>query len=133
MTPEFHYCSVIGKWNFLEKSTRPDISGSIHQCARFSERPKCSHAEAVKQIGCYLLATKDKGLLIRPNYRRYFKCWVDADFSGNWQQRDTHNDLSPAQVGLFILPGHRSHGPKRYRQSRHYLPWKVSASPYPRV
>ena len=37
MTPEFHYRSVIGKLNFLEKSTRPDISVSVHQCARFSE------------------------------------------------------------------------------------------------
>ena len=40
MQPEFHSRSVIGKLNFLEKSTRPDISVSIHQCARFSESPK---------------------------------------------------------------------------------------------
>ena len=37
MTLEFHYHSVIGKLNFLEKSTRLDISVSVHQCARFSE------------------------------------------------------------------------------------------------
>ena len=30
-TQEFHYHSVIGKLNFLEKSTRPDISVSMHQ------------------------------------------------------------------------------------------------------
>ena len=84
MTLDFHYRSMIGKLNFLEKSTRPDISVSVHQCARFSERPKRSHAEAVKRIGRYLLATKDKGLIIHPNELRYFECWVDADFSGNW-------------------------------------------------
>ena len=39
MTPDFHYHSVIGKLNFLEKSTRPDISVSVHQCARFTEHP----------------------------------------------------------------------------------------------
>ena len=72
MTPEFHYRTVIGKLNFLEKSTRPDILVSVHQCARFSERPKRSHAEAVKRIGHYLLATKDKGLLICPNELKYF-------------------------------------------------------------
>ena len=75
MTPDFHYRSVIGKLNFLEKSTRPDILVSMHQCARFSERPKRSHVEAVKRIGRYLLATKDKGLLIRLNELRYFECW----------------------------------------------------------
>ena len=84
MNPDFHYRSVIGKLNFVEKSTQPDISVSMHQCARFSERPKRSHAEAVKRIGRYLLATKGKGLLIRPNELKYFECWVDADFSGNW-------------------------------------------------
>ena len=31
MTPEFHYRSVIGKLNFLEKSTHPGISVSVHQ------------------------------------------------------------------------------------------------------
>ena len=30
----FHYHSVIGKLNFLEKSTHPDISVGVHQCAR---------------------------------------------------------------------------------------------------
>ena len=59
MQPEFHYQSVIGKLNFLEKSTRPDISVSVHQCVRFSESPKKSHAEDVKCIGRYLLATQD--------------------------------------------------------------------------
>ena len=33
MTQEFHYRSVIGKRNFLEKSTCLDISISVHQCA----------------------------------------------------------------------------------------------------
>ena len=43
MSPDFHYCSVICKLNFLEKSTTPDISVSVHQCAHFSESPKKSH------------------------------------------------------------------------------------------
>ena len=97
MTPEFHYRNVIGKLNFLEKSTRPDISVSVHQCARFSEHPMRSHAEAVKRIGCYLLATKDKGLLIHPNEQKFFECWVDADFSGNRRQKDAHNDPMTAK------------------------------------
>jgi hypothetical protein len=32
----FNYWSVIGKLNFLEKSTRPDISCVMHQCAQFA-------------------------------------------------------------------------------------------------
>ena len=93
MQPEFHYHSVMGKLNFLEKSTRPDISVSIHHCARFSESPKKSHAEAVKRKGRYLLATRDKGLMIYPNKDWHFDCWVDADFAANLRHADAHIDL----------------------------------------
>ena len=104
MTPDFHYRSVIGKLNFLEKSTSPDISISVHQCTRFSENPKQSHTEAVKRIGRYLLSSRDKRLLIHPNKRWHFDCWVDADFAGNWRQRDAHVDpmTSKSRSGWLV-------------------------------
>ena len=92
MPPDFHYRSVIGKLNFLEKSTRPDISVSVHQCSCFSESPKKSHAEAIKHIGCYLLTTRDTGSVIQPNKDWHFDCWVDANFAGNWRQVDARID-----------------------------------------
>ena len=92
MTLDFHYCSVIGKLNFLEKSTCLDISISMHQCACFSENPKYSHAEVVKHIGCYLLSSRNKGLIICPNKQWHFDSWVDTDFMGNWRQKDAHID-----------------------------------------
>jgi uncharacterized protein (UPF0147 family) len=55
----FHYRSVIGKLNFLEKSTRPDIAYAVHQCARFCEDPRKSHFEAVMHLAKYLAATSD--------------------------------------------------------------------------
>jgi len=79
----WEYRSVIGKLNFLEKSTRPDISYAVHQCARFSIDPKVTHTEAVLRIGQYLLATRDKGFIMAPK-SHLFDCWVDADFAGNW-------------------------------------------------
>ncbi|KAL7563108.1 hypothetical protein ACA910_012292 [Epithemia clementina (nom. ined.)] len=81
---EFHYRSVIGKLNFLEKSTRPDISYAVHQCARFSSQPKQSHGLAVKRIGKYLKGTADQGIIFKPDPSKSFHCWVDADFAGNW-------------------------------------------------
>jgi hypothetical protein len=41
----FHYRSIIGKLNYLEKSTRPDISHAVHQCVRFSSCPMDSQAK----------------------------------------------------------------------------------------
>ena len=52
---KWQYRSVIGKLNFIEKSTRPDLAYAVHQCARFSAEPKKSHAVAVKRIAKYLL------------------------------------------------------------------------------
>ncbi len=37
---EFDYRHVIGKLLYLEKSTRPDISCAVHQCARHCANPK---------------------------------------------------------------------------------------------
>jgi hypothetical protein len=62
----FHYRSVIGKLNYLEKSTHPDISFAVHQCARFSSNPKQSHAMAVHYIARYLAATREKGITLAP-------------------------------------------------------------------
>jgi hypothetical protein len=92
----WHYRSVIGKLNFVEKSTRLDLAYSVHQCARFSADPKDSHAKAVKRIGKYLLATKDKGLILNPR-EHSFDCWVDADFVGNWNRVNADVDPSTAK------------------------------------
>ena len=61
---KWDYRSVIGKLNFLEKSTRPEIAYAVHQCARFASNPRRSHANAVKYLCRYLAATKDKGLIL---------------------------------------------------------------------
>jgi hypothetical protein len=42
------------------------------------------HSEVVKRIGCYLLGTRDKGFILRPNFTKSFECYVDADYCGNW-------------------------------------------------
>ena len=83
---DWHYRSIIGKLNFLEKSTRPDLAYAVHQCARFSANPKASHAQAVKQIGRYLLANRDKGIILKPDASMALEDWVDADVCGNWNR-----------------------------------------------
>jgi hypothetical protein len=100
----FDYRSVIGKLNYLEKSTRPDISFAVHQCARFCADPRDSHGKAVKWLGRYLKATKDRGIRFKPN-RDTFDCYVDADFSGNWYPDDAAWDVDTARsrTGFVIL------------------------------
>lgn len=60
----WNYCSVIGKLNYIAQNTQPDISFAVHQCARYSANLTALHELAVKRIGRYLLATRDKGLIL---------------------------------------------------------------------
>jgi hypothetical protein len=92
----WHYRSIIGKLNFLEKSTQPDIAYAVHQCARFSSNPRYEHGNAVKRIGRYLMGTKDKGIECRPTYEG-IECYADADFSGNWDKQLAPDDNATAR------------------------------------
>ncbi len=86
----FHYRCIIGKLNYLEKSTRPDISYAMHQCACFSADPRQPHADAVKWLGRYLKGAKDKGMILKPT-RTSFDMYVDANFAGNWKQSEAES------------------------------------------
>jgi Reverse transcriptase (RNA-dependent DNA polymerase) len=92
-SPDFneswHYRSVSGKLNYLEKSTRPDIAYAVHQCARFASNPKFEHGKAVKHIGQYLLGTKDKGIECKPT-KESVESYADADFAGKIGVSKTH-------------------------------------------
>jgi hypothetical protein len=101
----FHYRSIIGKLNFLEKSTRPDIAYAVHQCARFCEDPKQTHADAVLHLIKYLSATRDKGIILDPKHDQSFEVYADADFAGNWHKFTAHTDPSTAKSrsGYVIL------------------------------
>ena len=84
----FHYRSVIGKLNYLEKATRPDISFATHQCARYVADPKKSHARAELWLGCYLLHSRRKGIRFKVDITRGLEVFVDASFAGKWDKQN---------------------------------------------
>jgi hypothetical protein len=101
----FDYRSIVGKLNYLEKSTRPDISCAVHQCARFVSQPKQQHGKAIKYLGRYLSTSADKGLLYKPDTSRKLECFVDSDFSGNWNKEEAQEDSDTAKsrTGFIIM------------------------------
>jgi len=54
----WNYRSILGKLNYLKKSTCPDIAYGVHQLARFAANPKESHVLAMLRIGRYLHTNK---------------------------------------------------------------------------
>ena len=99
---EYDYRQVVGKLLYLEKSTRPDISCAVHQCARHCSDPKMQHTIAVKRIGRYLLATKDRGLIMKPN-QEGMECWVDAAHATEWNSKTASNDSNTARSRMGYL------------------------------
>ena len=101
---EWKYRTLIGKLNFLEKSTRPDIAYPVHQCARYMANPKQSHGKAIKRIGRYLLRTRNKGYYIKPDSEKGFECYVDASYLGDWDKSIAMDDPATAKSrGAFIV------------------------------
>ena len=63
----FHYRSVVGKLNYLEKGTRPDIGYATHQCACFCEDLRATHRKAVEHLVKYLKSTTKLGIVLKPD------------------------------------------------------------------
>jgi hypothetical protein len=99
---DFEYRQVIGKLLYLEKSTRPDISCAVHQCARHCANPKIQHTAAVKRIGRYLLGTKDKGLIMKPN-QEGMECWVDAAHASEWNNKTASSNPNTARSRMGYI------------------------------
>ena len=99
----FHYRSIIGKLNYLEKGTRSDISYITHQCARYTENPRSNHAKAIRWLARYLKGTRDKGFEMKPDLSKGIEVFVDADFCGNWDRKDSLNtDTARSRHGYVI-------------------------------
>jgi len=100
----FHYRRVIGKLNYLEKSTRPEIAYAVHQCARFTANPKEEHGNALKWLGRYLFATKDRGLILKPSGDS-FDVYVDSSFAGDWFPEGAMDDVDTARsrYGYIVM------------------------------
>jgi len=99
----FHYRSVIGKLNYLEKGSRPDIAFIVHQCARFCETPKVEHGNAIRWVVKYLKGTRNRGVILNPNSDLGLEVFVDADFAGNWDPKEfTDRDTARSRHGYII-------------------------------
>ena len=82
---------------------RPDICYAVQQCSRFNANPTKDHEEAVKRICRYLLLTKDKGLILRPDKTRGLECYVDADWAGAWSSHYSADTLSTHSRSGFVI------------------------------
>jgi hypothetical protein len=82
----WNYPSVIGQLNYLAQNSQPDISFTVHQCARFSKEPKALQEKSVRRIIYYLQCTRDKPLIMKQNKNISLDAYCDSGFAGVWHQ-----------------------------------------------
>jgi hypothetical protein len=93
-TGAFSYSSVVGMLLYLSGHTRPDIAYAVDCAAWYMFCPKKSHEEALKQIGRYLKATCNRGLIIKPSSGVLkTDAYPDANFAGMYGY-EHHDDPS---------------------------------------
>ena len=51
---DWNHASVVGMLLHVSNNTRPDVAFAVSQVARFTAKPKASHARAVKSIARHL-------------------------------------------------------------------------------
>lgn len=99
----FNYASVVGMLLYLSGHTRPDIAYAVNCAARFMFNPKLSHELALKRIGRYLKATRDKGLILNPSSVMKVDCYPDADFAGLYgYEKDNDPVCVKSRTGYVI-------------------------------
>jgi hypothetical protein len=78
----FSYASVVGMLLYLSGHSCPDIAYAVNCCAHYMFNPCLSHEKALKRIGRYLKATRDKGLILIPSKVLKVDSFPDANFAG---------------------------------------------------
>ena len=100
---DWKYRTLTGMLGYLQQTSRPDILMASHQCARFNADPKLCHERAVKRICKYLLGTRDKGIVFKPDPTEGLECHVDADFAGGWTSGDSSNPETVLSRTGFVI------------------------------
>jgi hypothetical protein len=78
---------------------------TTHQIAKYLSDPRQSHGEAILNLVSYLKKTRDQGLKFKPDFKKGFECYCDADFSGNWNKEFAPIDpsIAKSQSGWIIF------------------------------
>jgi len=61
------------------------------------------HFQAVKQIGRYLLGTRDKGMVLHPTNENHLSTYIDSNFAGSWSKETSHLWHSALSCTRFVI------------------------------
>ncbi len=87
LVDQTRYQSLIGSLMYLSICTRPDITYSVSNLARFSQHPTREHWTGVKRLLRYLKGTADLGILYTREKSGELRGFTDADWGEDQDSR----------------------------------------------
>ncbi len=81
---------------------------AAHQISKYSFDPRQSHGKAILYLVRYLKKMHDLRLKFKPDPKKGFECYCDANFSGNWNKAFAPMDPSTAKSrsgGIIFYAG----------------------------
>lgn len=108
LTGLYNYASVAEMLQYLQLTTRPDLSFLVSQVCRYIFAPKRSHELALERIDLYLKSTSENGLILKPkNTNNAEVCnidvYVDSDFASGWgTEEGTNPDSVKSRTGYIV-------------------------------
>ena len=91
---KFMYRSMIGKLNYLDQCTCPDIVYSVHQCAHFLSNTCKYHTNSVEYIASYLKGKSDLGINFKSDISKSFSDYLTPIIV----------ETGPAHYPIWTLP-----------------------------
>jgi hypothetical protein len=99
----FSYASVVGMLLYLSGHSCPDIAYTVNCCACYMFNPRLSHKKALKRIGRYLKATRDKGLILNSSKVLKVDAFPDTNFAGLYgYAKITCSEVVKSRTGFLI-------------------------------
>ena len=108
----------MGKLNYLEQISQPDICNAVHQCAKYSSNSHAEHTEAIVYLANYLNGTLGLGFCFYPINQIFVAIGI-RNLQMLIQQQQNH-DLH----GLLLMLAIPFGGPQKFRlMLQHLPPW----------
>ncbi len=100
----WNYQSAVVMLGYLQNTSRPELAMPVHQCVRFNNSPMFSHERVITRICCYLLQSRDKGLIYKRKNNFGLQCYENSDFEGGWTQADLGDaETVMSRTGYVII------------------------------
>lgn len=104
------YQSLVGSFNWLGHTTRPDISTAVSLLAQHQSHPSPGHMELARYVAQYLVHTKTLGIYFTSRRRSIVESFLHfplppnvlAMSDANWGPQDASLPSHPVDLPLFV-------------------------------